>query len=107
MKLVAEQRQRVESSDVGEEVPLSGRGIIAGLARKSGAEIGLVGDEPGLDQQPVELVSALIGHSPVGGGVANLGNRRKAPVAHLLQPQRCQRTVEFSLKQDLLLVEVV
>src|SRR4051812_23470544 len=107
VRLVAAKRKRVERGYVRKEIALGGRGIVDGLRGERGTVIWPVGNEPGVDQQPVESVSVGLGHLPVGDGVADLRDLRRCAIAHFFKAERSERPVELSLQQGLLLVEVV
>src|SRR6185369_15526742 len=72
MGLVAQQRKRIHRRDMSEEVPLSGRDIVACLALERGTKIGTILNDARVRQQRVDLRGPGFAHLPIFGGIREL-----------------------------------
>ena len=103
-----QQRQRIESRYIGEEVAVgAGCSIVAGLRFHRLAEIGLVWDEAGRHEEIIELGGLRLGHPAIDYRLVNWRDRRQVAIAHFLQPQRRQRAIKLALEERRLLVPSV
>ena len=104
---MAEQRQRVERGDMGEEIALSRGRVNARLCGQGSAIIGPVANKAGIDQQRIELGGSVLGQRAIGRRVGDFGNRWRVAVSYFFEPERGQRAVKLALQQNALHVETV
>jgi hypothetical protein len=50
-------------------------------------------------------LQSSLGEPAIFGGIADFADRRRRAVAHFLEPERRERTIELALEQEDLLVE--